>query len=215
MKNRIPSFARRIARPLRDAQKKLLDKYLPALDVTEKFNIPAEFKNVVLEIGFGNGEFLAANAESSPTTLFVGCEPYLNGVASFLKILDDKELKNVRLYTNDIRNLLPNIKPNSLDIIYVICPDPWPKQKQKKRRLLQSEFLKQLSEKSKKIIIATDHLDYAKWILKHIHQSKMFSIKSENIEDYTKLPENWLYSKYQRRGIENSSRIYYFELQKV
>lgn len=215
MKNRIPSFARRIARPLRDAQKRLLDKYLPKLDVTEKFIIPNGFENAVLEIGFGNGEFLAANAEANPNTLFIGCEPYLNGVASFLKLLDEKELQNVRLYTNDIRNLLPNINADSLDTIYVICPDPWPKQKQKKRRLLQSEFLKQLSEKTKKIIIATDHLDYAKWILKHIHLSKTFSVKSQELQDFTKLPENWLYTKYQRRGIQNSSHIYYFELQKL
>lgn len=217
IKDRIPSFARRIARPLRDAQKNLLSSLLPEIQIDETFLIPDGFEKTILEIGFGNGEFITANAIQNPQDLYIGCEPYLNGVSALLKNIDDSDIKNIRIYTDDVRNLIPNIKEDSLDIIYVICPDPWPKQKQKKRRLIQAELLKTLSLKLKKeggLIIATDHLDYAKWILKHIHQSLAFKKVGEVLEDFTSIPRNWIYTKYQRRGLDNSSKIYYFSLKR-
>lgn len=214
-KFRTPSFARRIGRSLRDYQKLLISELLPQLEVTldsDFTKASQRYDSIILEIGFGNGEHLAQFAQQNPNTLCIGAEPYINGIATLLKTISDNNISNIRIYKNDVRDLLSVIPNKFFDKIYIICPDPWPKQKQKKRRLINSEFLQLLATKTKKeIVIATDHIDYAKWILDHAITGK-FSMPSENLTHYKALPKDWLYTKYQRRGIKYGSDIYYFKI---
>jgi len=208
--NRLPSFARRIGRALRDQQKYLVDNLLPTIEVNYAFPETEGYEQTILEIGFGNGEHLAAYALKNPETLCIGAEPYMNGVATLLGDIDEHSIQNIRIYRNDVRDLLEFIPKKSLDKIFIICPDPWQKTKHKKRRLVNSEFLKLLSTKTKQEIIAvTDHLDYAKWILKHA-QAAGFKMPSDELSHYEAVPDNWVYTKYQRRGIGQGSKIHYF-----
>jgi len=208
--NRLPSFARRIGRTLRTQQKDFLANILPDIEIVNEFPTYPKYKTTVLEIGFGNGEHLAAYALKNPETLCIGAEPYMNGVATLLGDIDEHNIQNIRIYRNDVRNLIEFIPEKSLDKIFIICPDPWQKTKHKKRRLVNSEFLKLLSTKvCSEIIIVTDHLDYANWILKHATQAG-FKMPSSELSHYTKVPDDWVFTKYQRRGIGQGSKIHYF-----
>ncbi len=210
---RIPSFARRIGRTLRFEQKNLVTDVLPKVQISEETNfatLAKGYESAILEIGFGNGEHLAKYASVNPNTICLGAEPYMNGVASLLKSIHEESLENIRIYNDDVRKLLSKFPAKFFDKVFIICPDPWPKQKQKKRRLINSDFIKLLFKNTKQIIIVTDHLDYAKWILKHAKISEIAPSSSE-LQDYTRLPENWNYTKYQRRGIAHGSNIYYFD----
>ncbi len=211
---RVPSFARRIGRALRFEQKNLMTDVLPKVEISEEENfeqLAKGFKSAILEIGFGNGEHLAHFAQNNPEVLCIGAEPYINGVVVLLKAISEYEIENVKVYKDDVRKLLTRIPEKFFENIFIICPDPWPKQRQKKRRLINSEFIKSLLPKTKRVVIATDHLDYAKWILKHATDAGV-AMRSDNIADYTQLPEGWIYTKYQRRGIKHGSNIYYFVL---
>ncbi len=212
---RTPSFARRIGRSLRDQQKILVGDFLPEIEISDDFDFSesaSTYSKVILEIGFGNGEHLATFAQQNPDTLCLGAEPYLNGVVILLKTLKETNINNVRIYKDDVRNLFTKLPVKFLDKVFIICPDPWPKQKQKKRRLINSEFLNMLKTLVKdQIIIATDHLDYARWIFNHATLSGLIP-NNANLENFKALPEDWIYTKYQRRGIKLGSDIYYFSL---
>lgn len=211
---RVPSFARRIGRALRFEQKNFMTDVLPKVEIFERMNfeqLAKNYKSVILEIGFGNGEHLAHFARNHPDVLCIGAEPYINGVVVLLKTISEQEIGNIKVYKDDVRKLLAEIPEKFFENVFIICPDPWPKQRQKKRRLLNSEFIKSLLPKTNRIVIATDHLDYAKWILKHAIDAGV-AMRSDNIADYTRLPEGWIYTKYQRRGIKHGSNIYYFVL---
>lgn len=212
------TFARRVGRSLRQAQKDLLTHYLPTVQVqaTPDFlQQSVKARNVCLEIGIGNGEYFINNAKANPENTYIACEPYLNGMASALRQAKDSDLKNVLFFPDDVRILLDNISPHYLAEIHIICPDPWPKRRQHARRLITKDFIKQLTSKLKtsgKLIIATDHREYAEWILQSLIDSKSFILSSTDINAYTKLPEGWLHTKYQRIGLSKNHSIYYFAL---
>ncbi len=212
------TFARRVGRGLRQSQKDLLANFLPSVQV---HTTPAFFKQmakagkVCLEIGIGNGEYFINNAKTHPDNTYIACEPYLNGMASALRQTMDGNLKNVRFFPDDVRILLDSISSDYFSEIHIICPDPWPKRRQHARRLITKDFIKLLSTKlaaSGKLIIATDHSEYAEWILKSIIDSQSFAMHSTEVNDYTKLPEGWLHTKYQRIGLSKNHSIYYFAL---
>jgi tRNA (guanine-N7-)-methyltransferase len=211
---RLPSFARRIGRSLRDSQKNLVENLLPLIEVTEDFDINTASKSyskIILEIGFGNGEHLAKYAIANPRTLCIGAEPYMNGVAVLLKEIHDNEIQNIRIYKDDVRNLIEKLPLKSIDQVYIICPDPWPKTKHKKRRLVNKGLLSELRKLTKEsIILVTDHADYAKWMYEHAKAAE-FEV-FDTLHQHLNLPEDWIYTKYQRRGIKLGSGIYYFQL---
>jgi tRNA (guanine-N7-)-methyltransferase len=214
----LSSFARRVGKGLRANQKRLLAELLPQIEITTAtdFNMLfSENKEIILEIGFGNGEHLFKQALNNQDKLYIGAEPYLNGVAALLTEIEKHNLTNVKIYTDDVRKILEVIPENYFGKIFVICPDPWPKRKQNKRRLINSEFIQLLRSKLKTdstLIIATDHIDYAGYVLKELN--KLSDNFLQNLNDYTQLPKDWIYTKYQKRGIANGSLIYCFEIKK-
>lgn len=209
----LASFARRVARTLSEAQKKFLKEHLPLIQIglESDFALLQEGDTAVeLEVGSGNGEFIIQLAQANPNKLYIACEPFINGVASLLKLIHEHKITNIRVFVEDARLLLSKLPDLYLEQVYVICPDPWPKRKQQKRRLINQEFLKLLYHKAKQeLLIVTDHKDYAAWILKHLQISN-FKIAGKELDAFTKLPESWLLTKYQRFGIDAGSKIYYF-----
>ncbi|BAW80741.1 tRNA (guanine-N(7)-)-methyltransferase [Candidatus Nitrosoglobus terrae] len=179
----IPSFVRREGR-ITPAQKKALEQLWPIyglslgagyLDLTAIFSrqIP-----LILEIGFGNGESIAQQAYTTPEVNFLGIEVYRPGVGQLLAQLKAKELKNVRLINEDALKVLQYHLPDqSLDGAQIFFPDPWPKKRHHKRRLIQLPFIDLLWHKIKPngwIHLATDWQDYAIQMMEALSQYKGF-----------------------------------------
>ena len=218
----IPSFGRRRDRGLSNLQKKNLEELskIFAIDLPdEKINPRSFFKNnfgdVVVEIGFGHGEHLIANAERNPNYGFIGCEPFENGVADTLAGLQEKHLKNVKIFKGDARYLLEKFEDNSVTRFYVLFPDPWTKNKHHKRRLLNEKFLKFLKLKIKKdgnLIIATDCIEYMQEIVQIIEKISEWKIYQSDLEWLEKTPSCFISTKYQQKALSQGKKCYYLRL---
>ena len=169
-KQEIRTFGRRHGKKLSARQMRLIDRVLPAVS-------PKNIKNtgnIILEIGFGAGEHLRELAGKHRDATIIGAEPFMNGVASLLSAITDEntdkilpEFENIRIWPDDVRELLRETEIN-FDTIWVLHPDPWPKAKHEKRRLLSADFLTLLSRRLRsggRIIIGTDHWEYFDWIV--------------------------------------------------
>lgn len=162
----------------------------------------AEYERVALEIGFGAGEHLAALAKAQPRTLAIGCEPYINGVAKLLVDTEEQGLKNIRIFTGDARELIDALPVNSIDDAYILFPDPWPKARHNKRRLVNQDTLARLARIHKPgghLLLATDHYDYATWMLEQLHLTPHYDWTAEAAQDWQNPPRQWVETKYQRK----------------
>ena len=173
----IRTFGRRHGKKLSARKQWLMENLLPK--IAPKTNE----SGAILEIGFGNGEHLRELAIRNPNSIIIGAEPFANGVAALLSsITNDSdnsvldEYKNIRVFPDDVRLLLKDFENVKFSEIWVLHPDPWPKARHEKRRLLNHEFLNLLSEhieKTEKIIIGTDHWEYYDWIIEQLKQTNL------------------------------------------
>ena len=160
-KQEIRTFGRRHGKKLSTRKQTLLDTVLPAF-------LPKSIKNtgnLILEIGFGNGEHVRDLAIRKPESIIIGAEPFMNGVAALLSAITSEsdnqilpDYKNIRIWPDDVRKML-NDSDLQFNEIWVLHPDPWPKARHEKRRLLNAEFLKLLGAHltdNGQIIIGTD-----------------------------------------------------------
>jgi tRNA (guanine-N(7)-)-methyltransferase len=181
------TFGRRHGKKLSTRKQWLMDNLLP--EMVQKHN-DFDKNHVILEIGFGNGEHLRDLAINNPDSIVIGSEPFVNGVAALLSAITNesnntllKEYKNIRIHPDDVRILLKDFKDAKFDEIWVLHPDPWPKARHEKRRLLNHNFLQLLSEhlsKNGQIIIGTDHWGYYDWIIEELKQTNL-KIKSTDL----------------------------------
>jgi tRNA (guanine-N7-)-methyltransferase len=165
------SFGRIKSRAVKPRQAALFDSLLPSIRVPDPKAGPIDplalmpgAAEVWLEIGFGGGEHMAAQAARRPDALVIGCEPFVNGVASALRHVEEGGLRNVRLHPDDGRDVVAALPDASLDRVYILFPDPWHKARHNKRRLLQSAFLAELMRVLKPgglLRFVTDWQDYA------------------------------------------------------
>lgn len=175
------SFGRIKSRAIKPRQAVLFDTLLPGIALTDPKAGPLDpaalmpaATAVWLEIGFGGGEHLAEQAARHPDTLMIGCEPFLNGVASALRHIDDRDLKNVRLHADDAREVLDALPDSSLDRVMILFPDPWHKARHNKRRLLNDETAAVIARVLKpggRLRFVTDWLDYADWALERLERT--------------------------------------------
>ena len=188
-------FGRRKGHPLRVRQAELFGSLLPhlALDLsapppenlTVLFPVPTD--EVRLEIGFGGAEHLIAQAQASPRSGFIGCEPFVNGMAKALAAIDLKNLSNIRLHFDDAVFLLEWLPSASLAGVDLIYPDPWPKRRHWKRRFIQDESVAAIARILRpggEFRFATDVADYAAWTLKHLIRSPDFAWTAERADDW-------------------------------
>ena len=191
------------------------------------------FKKVCLEIGFGDGAHLAGLALKEKTTGFIGVEVFKNGVASLLtsltgiknaEAITDKvsltseRANNIRIFDDDVRLLFERIKSHSLDKIYLLFPDPWPKKRHAKRRFINPDNLKELSRILKKggiLQIATDHPIYKRHVLRTMHECPDFIWTAKSSNDWRYPPKDWVETKYQKKALNEGRRPVFFEYQKV
>jgi tRNA (guanine-N7-)-methyltransferase len=190
-------FGRRKGHPLRPHQASLMAGLLPRLaialdepppdDLVDLF--PRRSQAVCVEIGFGGGENLIAEAAAAPSRGFIGCEPFVNGMAKILAAIEAGRLDNVRLYAGDAVDLLawlPNASVMKVDLLY---PDPWPKRRHWKRRFVQHRTVAQLArvlQPGGLFRFATDIPDYAAWTLERLVGAPDFVWTAECADDWRK-----------------------------
>ncbi len=148
---------------------------------------------------------------------FFGFEPHLNGVVNLLAKLQQEPLENIKISTQDVRLILSENVKEFFDEVYILFPDPWPKSKHFKRRLINSDFLDFLSSKMKpnaNLIIATDHDSYKTWILSVISQNNNFNWLAESKSDWQNFPNWWTETKYQKKAALEGRTSVIFKLEK-
>lgn len=209
------SFGRRNGR-LRQNPQRLLNEVLPPIRIhSDTLALPEGYERVALEIGFGAGEHIAAQALHNPNTLYIGCEPYMPGVAKLLRVVEENAISNIRLYTDDARQLMAALPKGLIDDAYILFPDPWPKARHHKRRLITTEFLTDLARiqpEGAALLLATDHEDYAAWILNAMHATPHYRWTAETAADWLNLPDTWAETKYQRKTSAQGRPPLFFHL---
>lgn len=219
---RVRSFVRRDGR-MTDAQKRALDSMLPRVGLNLHdgvIDFSAVFGRATktnLEIGFGSGQSLFEMAKSYPAENFIGIETYLPGVGSLLGAIEETELSNIRVYYADAVEVLQQCIPEeSLDVVQIFFPDPWPKRKHHKRRLIQENFVKLILSRLKKngmIHLATDWQHYAEQmmtVLSSIPELKNAKAPFEYADRSSQRP---IVTKFEKRGQQSGRDIW--ELQFV
>lgn len=207
----IQTFGRRKGRRLRTQQQHLLDNLLPQLSVKldDGATDPATLfshtpEQIILEIGFGSGEHLADIAQAEPENGIIGAETYLNGVAACLQHIEENNIQNIRLFADDARLLMSGLKDASLDIVYILHPDPWPKTKHFKRRIIQQSLLEEVERLLKKggqLRIATDHKAYAGWMLMQLAQRKNLKPTTHSMEDFYEPFQDYSKTRYAKKAL--------------
>lgn len=216
-------FGRRKGKRLRAGQDELIQHRLPALRVTPGA-APAslfpgrEGRETWLEIGFGGGEHLAAQARAHRDINFIGCEPFVNGMAKLLATIDHEKLDNIRLWDDDVTKLLPTLPEGCFSRVYILYPDPWPKRRQRKRRLVSDAMLHELARvmrKGAELRFASDIDDYIGWVLARALRSSDFRWTATRAEDWRKPYEGWPGTRYEAKALREGRVPSYLTFERV
>lgn len=215
-------YGRRLGRPLSVHQQTLVDTLLPRIGLPSgPLDLGALFPGArafALEVGFGGGEHLAAQAHAHPETGFIGCEPFLNGVAKLLTQIEEGSLSNLRVHMDDARGVLARLADRSLSRVFLLFPDPWPKLRHHKRRFIQPETLGVLARVMKsgaELRIATDHGDYAAWALMHLMRDARFRWTAERAQDWSARGADWPATRYEQKALQAGRSCSYLRFLRV
>jgi tRNA (guanine-N7-)-methyltransferase len=202
-------YGRSSGHKLRKSQRELVDKLLPAISVPDQGEITAASlfgdakhhgRPLHLEIGFGGGEHLAFRADLLPDHGFIGCEPFLNGVATALGHIRDQNLANVRIHMGDALEVLRRLPDESLTMVYLLHPDPWPKARHAKRRMINDGPLDLIAAKLKpggELRLATDDPTYLNWSLMVMQRHRdAFEWLVEEPGEWLRHPSGWPETRY-------------------
>ena len=204
---------RRAGRPLRTAQRARYDRVLPGLEIDLEDlgpDVPvgtlfgAGVTEARMEIGFGGGEHLAAEAERHPGIGFIGCEPFRNGIAKLLDLVEACGLDNLRLHAGDAADVLDRLPEACLTQVDLLYPDPWPKRRQRKRRFIGDANMGRLARALRpgaEFRFATDIDDYAGWGVAHVLRSRFFAWRAEMAQDWRCPWQPWSSTRYEAKAI--------------
>lgn len=210
-------YGRRKGKTLSARRENLLTDQLEKYRFTLEDTIECERENW-LEIGFGNGEFLSHMCQARPDIRFIGCEPFVNGVAALLASLE-APVENLRIWDDDARPLLDSLPAASMDRVYLLNPDPWPKTRHTRRRFIQPETLNQIARILKpqgRFIMSTDVKDLANWMHVHTWGHPAFEWQAETQNDWLTPPEDWPLDKtrYMKKAL-GGERIYWLRFKRI
>jgi tRNA (guanine-N7-)-methyltransferase len=206
-------YGRSKGKALRQHQAALMSDLLPrlALDLAKPLPIRPE-RELRVEIGFGGGEHLIEAAAGEPGVDFLGCEPFVNGMAKLLSRIESRGLTNIRLHQGDAAEVLDLLPAASLARVYLFYPDPWPKRRHRKRRFVSPENLARLARVLKpgaELRFATDIDDYAAWTLARLRACDAFRWRARTADDWLNPWEGWTQTKYEAKAMAAGRRPVY------
>ena len=202
------SFGRIKSRPIKPRQAALLDTLLPKIAFDPATPLTGE---TWLEIGFGGGEHLAEQAARHPDVGLIGAEPFVNGVASALRHIDERGLANVRLHQGDARDVLSALPDASLSRVFILFPDPWPKARHHKRRLIQPETVAELARVLRpggRLRFATDWADYANRALETFLASPHLRWTAGRADDWRVPPPDHVTTRYEEKRLGDCAPVF-------
>ncbi len=190
----------------------LCDELLPRLRLAPRKEnalapldlFPSSTKKVWLEIGFGGGEHLAFQAAQNPDIGFIGCEPFLNGVAKLLVFIDEQGLENIRIRDDNAVDILEALAPNSIDRLFILHPDPWPKKRHHKRRFISQvnlDLMAKVLKPGAELRFASDIPHYVAWTLKHMAKRPEFRWTAQSAKDWRERPHDWPATRYGQKAL--------------
>ena len=211
------TYGRIRGRSLRPGRSLLLGELLPkvALDLGDGRLDPGalrpEAREVWLELGFGAGEHMATQAQAHPDVLILGAEPFINGAASALRHVQDQGLDNVRIHAGDGREVMTALPDASIDRVFILFPDPWPKARHHKRRLINPETVAEFARLLKpdgRVRFATDWADYVGWTLERFGDSPDFAWTALRAQDWRSPPVDHATTRYQCKRLGDCEPVF-------
>jgi tRNA (guanine-N7-)-methyltransferase len=204
-------YGRRRGRPLRQGRRAIAESLLPQIAITlpdagllDPLTLFAANPVAVwLEIGFGSGEHLALQAERHPAIGLIGCEVFENGIARLLGDVASRDLGNIRVFADDARLLLDCLMPASIDRVFILFPDPWPKHRHHRRRLVAPATLDRLAaimQPGAELRLATDDPGYLVWMLEHVTAHPDFGWLAQGPADWRERPADWPPTRYEEKA---------------
>ena len=208
----LPSFVKRKGRITKKQTHSLSSlSEFSVKSVQEVEDFSKHFDKCYLEIGFGNAENIIFQAINNPSYLFIGSEVYMSGIGTLVSSIKENNISNIKIFSDDIRLLLDQSPKKVFDSVIIICPDPWPKEKHHKRRLINKSFLKMVYDFMKddsNIYISTDWENYAESISELFVKNKLFKPSSNKSFQKDSL------SKFERRGKDEGRELFEFNYKK-
>lgn len=219
-------FGRRKGHKLRAHQADLVDNLLPHLALDIERPSPASLAElfdqsvdgVRLEIGFGGGEHLLAEAQAHPGTGFIGAEPYVNGMAKILARIEEQNIRNIRLFAGDAAALMAWVPAGSLARIDLIHPDPWPKRRHWKRRFVQDTMVEAMARAlvpDGEFRFVSDIDSYNAWTLAHLLRAPAFDWTAERADDWRLPWPNYTMTRYGRKAEREGRRAAYLRFRRL
>lgn len=216
-------YGRRQNHKLRAGQSALVEELLPGIAVPETGPLTAarlfgDNRPIELEIGFGAGEHLAAQAADRPGHGFIGCEPFLNGVVGALGHVRDRTLANVRLHMGDALDVVERLPDASLERLYLLHPDPWPKARHAKRRMVNDGPLDLFAAKLRpggEFRLGTDDPTYCRWAMMVMNRRTDFIWDAQTPADFLTRPDDWPGTRYEAKARREGREVWYFRYRRV
>ncbi|HEX8483268.1 MAG TPA: tRNA (guanine(46)-N(7))-methyltransferase TrmB [Allosphingosinicella sp.] len=216
-------YGRRSNHKLRGGQEALLERLLPAVSVPEEGPVTAEAlfgdsRPLHFEIGFGSGEHLAYRADLLPDHGFIGAEPFLNGVVGALQHIRDGRLANIRLHMGDALDVLERVPDGALTMVYLLHPDPWPKARHAKRRMVNGGPLDLIATKLKpggEFRLGTDDPTYCRWSMTVMTGRRDFEWLAERAKDFLTRPGGWPETRYEAKARRKGHEVWYFRYRRI
>ncbi|QIG78997.1 tRNA (guanosine(46)-N7)-methyltransferase TrmB [Stakelama tenebrarum] len=211
-------YGRRQGHKLRAGQAALVEELLPQVSVPEEGPLDAQTlfgdaRPLEFEIGFGSGEHLAGQAAMRPDHGFIGCEPFLNGVVGALGHVREENLANVRIHMGDALEVLERFPDASMERVYLLHPDPWPKARHAKRRMMNHGPMDIIAAKLKpggEFRLGTDDPTYCRWSMMIMNARRDFAWQAESAGDFLNRPADWPETRYERKARRKGHEVWYF-----
>lgn len=211
-------YGRRAGHKLRVGQAAMLEADLPVLELPvngplDALSMFGDARPLWLEIGFGRGEHMVAQAAANPDVAIIGAEPFLDGVVGALAGVREARLSNVRLHHGDALDVLDRLEPASLERAFLLHPDPWPKLRHAKRRFVNPGPLALLARALKpgaELRIGTDHPVYCRWTLTQMARAVDFEWLAATPADWNRRPDDWPPTRYEQKALREGKEVWYF-----
>ena len=223
---RLRSYGRRKGKPLSARKERLIKELLPRLRLGLGKPAPGRLQDLFLvsvgeiwlEIGFGSGEHLLWQAERHKDVGFIGCEPFINGLATLLGAVETQGLQTIRVHDGDAREVIAWLPDRSISRVVLLFPDPWPKRRQLKRRLISVDTVSELARvlgPRGELRFASDSGDYAAQALLLMRQSGAFSWRAEQASDWRERPADWPETRYERKALSEGRKPVYLSFRRL